>query len=117
MNDEELTRRLAETLRAKAEQVPDATDTFDPSAPLTELDPGSTKSGRNGWRYALVAAAAIALLVGLTAVLVGAFSDDRSGTAGPSSSTTIETSTTVAPSTTTAPTTTTVPEPTTSTAP
>jgi hypothetical protein len=114
MNDDELTRRLAETLRAKAGQVPESTEAFDPSARVTELDASSAKPGRGAWRYALVSAALIALVAGIIAAVVAVTSDDRPDTAGPGPNTTIETPSTIAPSTT-APTSTTLPAATTTT--
>jgi hypothetical protein len=117
MTDEELTRRLEATLRAKAAQVPEPTGAFEPTTQLTELGTGSAKPSRGAWRYALVSAALIALVVGVTTVVVlAAGSDDSSRPAAPGPSTTTAAPTTVAPSTTTAPTTT-VPTATTTTPP
>jgi hypothetical protein len=116
MTDDELTRRLEETLRAKAAQVPEQTGAFD-TAQVTELGAGPARPTRGAWRYALASAALIALVVGVTTVVLAAGSDDSTKPAAPGPSTTIAAPTTVAPSTTTAPTTTTVPVATTTTPP
>ncbi len=110
MSDEELTRRLSETLRAKAAEVPEPTGAFDATAEVTEVAQGP-KPARGVWRYALAAAALVALVVGVTAVVLGTRSDDHSGTSAPVTSTTTEAPTTVPPSTTTS----TRPSPTTTT--
>jgi hypothetical protein len=98
MTDEELHRRLAETLRAKAAQVPEPTGAFDPSAQVAELNVRRAPAG-GAWRYALVSAALIALVVGVTTVVLVSRSDDPGGSGGPSTNVT-STAPRVAPSTT-----------------
>ena len=98
MTDEELHRRLAETLRAKAAQVPEPTGAFDPLAQVAELNVRRAPAG-GAWRYALVSAALIALVVGVTTVVLVSRSDDPGASGGPLTSVT-STARTVAPSTT-----------------
>jgi hypothetical protein len=99
MTDEELRRRLVETLRAKAAQVPDPTGAFDPLAEVAELNVRRPQPARGAWRYALASAALIALVVGVATVVLVSRSDDPGESAGPRSSVT-SAPPTVAPSTT-----------------
>ena len=99
MNDEELRRRLGETLRAKAAQVPDPTGAFDPLAPVAELNIRRPKPARSAWRYSLVSAALIALVIGVTTVVLVSRSDDPGESLGPRTSVT-RAAPTDAPSTT-----------------
>jgi hypothetical protein len=87
MNDDELTRRLADTLRKKAAQVREPVGAFDPSAPVAELSERRPTPARGRWRLALAAAAAVALVVGATTVVLAARSDDQSRPVVPGAST------------------------------
>jgi hypothetical protein len=105
VNDDDLTERLADTLRAKAAQIDDtggaarAPDTV-PYAAVARHD------RRHGaWRSVLVAAAAIGAIAGVTAAVLAARADDSSPRpAAPPI--TAGSTTSVAPATTLAPTTT-----------
>jgi hypothetical protein len=110
MNDDELQRRLAESLRAKADQVPEPTGGFDASAPLVEVEDRASSAGRGPWLVVLAAAAVVALVVGVTAAVLAFRSDGDAEPAAPPTSTTtttgVETTTTTEPVTTTTTTTT-----------
>jgi hypothetical protein len=104
MTDEELRRRLVETLRTKAAQVPEPTGAFDPLAEVAELNDRRPKPTRGAWRYALVSAALIALVVGAATAVLVSRSDDPGESGGPRTSITSAAPTVAPTSTTTAPT-------------
>jgi hypothetical protein len=71
MTEDELTRRLSETLRAKAAQIPEPEGAVVPATEATS--PGRARA----WRSGLLAAAAVVVLAGLTAVVVALRSSDE----------------------------------------